>query len=131
MTHPETPNNSIDSLREKELRDAIRGGINIANNALPYLGTRGYGNIVKQIKDRDFPVEAEATAKIALALPNTLSHVRGNESDASVSSKMHGAIGDLIESCENTNLTKQVLINRLVLFCKSNGLLTDGSTAES
>lgn len=118
--------NSLDLQREAEYKQKLAAGLRLSESALPYLATRQFEGIMSNIAQRDLPEEARATTALMLSMPNLLQGVRGNNSDASIHSAMHAAMGELIDNAYNTNVTKTALVNACVRFCKQNGLVQNG-----
>ena len=118
---------AIDREEDKAIRENIAGSIKVAGSALPYLAARGYTNLTNDVNSRRYPSVAKSMINVCLALPNTISQLNGKGYDASISSAMHGYMGDIIEYSENTGLTKHALINACVAFCKNNGLVLNGN----
>lgn len=118
--------NKLDTQHEAKLIHQIKGGIRLADDAYPYLNTRGYYGLIRDISLKSISGEAKATATLMLSMSNMLQSVRDDKIDASISSAMHVAMGELIDNAYDTNISKSALVNACVRFCSKNGILRSG-----
>jgi len=69
MTQIRTPE-LVNTKAETLFRQQVRGGIQVANQAHPYLATRGFYGSIDTITQMNIPDLAKATAALLLAIPN-------------------------------------------------------------
>ena len=123
MTQIRTPE-LVNTKAETLFRQQVRGGIQVANQAHPYLATRGFYGSIDTITQMNIPDLAKATAALLLAIPNLARMVASNGGDVSICSTMHTAMGTLMDSSYQTSITKNNVLSMCMDFNKQQNICT-------